>query len=474
MSGLVRPVILCGGAGTRLWPSSRDSFPKQFLRLTGEFSSLQETLRRVGDKTLFGKPLVITHRDYRFLVREQLAEIGVDADIVLEPLRRDSAPAIAAASMIAAGERLETLMLALAADHYVRSPQKFIESVRKAIPAAQAGKIVTFGMKPDHPATGYGYIKPGKPLKDTKPAREVHAFIEKPNAAKAKKYVKEGYLWNSGNFLFRADIFLGEYNSFSHASAKAVSRAVSGIKTDLGFLLLDPGAFGETEKKSVDYAVMERTKRAAVIAADYGWSDLGGWKALWSLASRDKKGNAVKGDVVLLDSKNSYATTTGKLTALLGVENLVVIVEDDAVLVAHQSRSEDLKALVEKLHQAKKVEAHTHSRVFRPWGSYQGVDRGEGFQVKRIIVNPGGQLSLQKHKHRAEHWVVVNGSAKVTIGDRVAILKPNESTFIPLGEVHRLENPGDTPLELIEVQTGSYLGEDDIIRLDDVYKREND
>lgn len=474
MSGPVRPVILCGGAGTRLWPASRDSLPKQFLPLTGERSSLQETVLRAGDKSLFGKPIVITHRDYRFLVREQLAEIGAEADIVLEPARRDSAPAIAAASMIAARENPGAVLLALAADHFVRKPGKFVKSVRAALPAARAGHIVTFGMKPDRPATGYGYIKPGKTLSKARPACAVKSFVEKPDTPTARKYLKQGYLWNSGNFLFRADVFLGEYGKFSPKSAREVSAAVGRMKTDLGFLVLGKNEFSAAEKKSVDYAIMEHTNKAAVVAADYGWSDVGGWHALWELSKRDKQGNAVKGNVVALGSRNTYASSTGKLTALLGAENLVVVVEDDAVLVASQNRAEDLKALVEALRKEKHAEADTHARVLRPWGSYQGVDRGEGFLVKRIVVNPGGKLSLQKHKHRAEHWVVVNGTAKVTIGGGVKILKANESTYIPLGEVHRLENPGSTPLELIEVQTGTILDENDIVRIEDIYKREND
>ncbi len=473
MSDLVRPVILCGGAGTRLWPASRDSFPKQFLRLTGELSSLQETLKRVGDGRVFGKPLVITHRDYRFIVREQFAELGVEADIVLEPSRRDSAPAIVAASMIASRSRPGELLLVLAADHYVRAPEKFVDSVRRAIPAAREGRIVTFGMQPDHPATAYGYIKPGKEIAGMG-ARDVDAFVEKPDAKTAAGYVQQGYLWNSGNFLFRADVLLDEYRAFLPESAKTIQNAVDGSKTDLDFLQLDPKAFGEAERKSIDYAVMERTKKAAVIAADYGWSDLGGWQALWAISEQDAAGNVARGNVLVLDSKGSYVSSSGKLAVLLGAEDMVVVVEDDAVLVAHKDSTESLRKLVDTLREKKKAEADTHARVYRPWGSYQGVDRGEGFQVKRIVVNPGGQLSLQKHKHRAEHWVVVNGTAKVTIGDQVKLLKPNESTYIPLGEVHRLENPGETPLELIEVQTGSYLGEDDIVRIEDVYKREND
>jgi len=474
MPGAIHPLILCGGAGTRLWPASRDSLPKQFLKLIGPLSTLQETVKRVADPAVFARPVVVTHRDYRFLVREQLDEIGVAAEIVLEPSRRDSGPAVAAASRMIAASDPKGLVFVLAADHVVRKPELFIAAVRMARTAAEAGHIVTFGLKPDHAATGYGYIHPGALIPGAEPAHAVAAFVEKPDAKTAERYLKQGYLWNSGNFLFRADIFLAEYAAFEPASAEAVARAVAGATTDLGFRLLEAEAFAQAARKSVDYAVMEKTRRSAVIPADYGWSDLGGWNAVWALSERDAEGNAARGDVVLVDARGNMVASEEKLTALLGVENLIVIVEDDAVLVAHRDRAEDLKRLVERLRAAGKSEADVHARVHRPWGSYQNLDLGERFQVKRITVKPGGRLSLQKHARRAEHWVVVRGTARVTIGENVRDVQENESVYVPIGGVHRLENPGKIPLELIEVQTGSYFGEDDIVRLDDDYRRKPD
>ncbi len=474
MADLIRPVILCGGAGTRLWPASRDSLPKQFLKLFGPLSTLQETVKRVADPAVFGRPIVVTHRDYRFLVLEQLIEIGSMAEIVLEPMRRDSGPAVAAASHLVVAGEPKGLALVLAADHVVKKPDLFIAAVRMARAAAQAGHIVTFGLKPDHPATAYGYIRPGPMLPDAEPAHVVEAFVEKPDAKTAERYVEQGYLWNSGNFLFRADIFLAEYATFDPASAAAVARAVANATTDLGFRLLDAEAFAAAERKSVDYAVMEKTRRAAVVPADYGWSDLGGWNAVWALSPRDAEDNAARGQVVLIDARANMIVSEQKLTALLGVENLVVIVEDDAVLVAHRDRAEDLKLLVGRLRESGRSEADKHSRVHRPWGFYQNFDRGERFLVKRISVKPGGRLSLQQHAHRAEHWVVVRGTARVTIGEEVRMVHENESVYVPIGGVHRLENPGKIPLELIEVQTGSYLDEDDIVRLDDDYRRNSD
>jgi mannose-1-phosphate guanylyltransferase/mannose-6-phosphate isomerase len=471
MTDIIRPVILSGGAGTRLWPASRDSLPKQFLKLLGERSTLQETLLRVSDKKVFGKPVIVANHAYRFLIREQLEEVAIDADIILEPTRRDSGPAIAAAAQWIAKANKEALVLVLAADHVVTKPKQFVSACQKARAAAKKGNIVTFGIKPGHAATGYGYIRPGKAITGAAPACVVEAFVEKPDAKTAAKYLKKKYLWNSGNFMFRADVLLEEYEKFDAATIAAAKEAIDKASTDLGFLLLDDGAFKKTVKKSIDYAVMEKTRRAAVIPADYGWSDFGGWSAAWSLSKRDKQGNASRGPVAVVDAKNNYISSDGKLTTLVGAENLVVVVTDDAVLVADRARAEDLKKLVEKLRADKREEADTHAKVHRPWGNYQSLDRGERYQVKRIVVNPGGRLSLQKHAHRAEHWVVVRGTALVTIGDEKKTLKENESVYVPLGAVHRLENPGTTPVELIEVQSGNYLGEDDIVRLEDVYQR---
>jgi mannose-1-phosphate guanylyltransferase/mannose-6-phosphate isomerase len=471
MTDLIRPVILSGGAGTRLWPASRDSLPKQFLKLLGERSTLQETLLRVSDGKIFGKPVIVANHAYRFLVREQLQEIGMDADIILEPARRDSGPAIAAAAQWVAKSAPDALVLVLAADHVVTKPKQFVSVCKQARAAAKKGNIVTFGIKPDHPATGYGYIKPGKAIAGGGEARAVDAFVEKPDAKTAAKYLKKKYLWNSGNFMFRADVMLAEYAKHDAATVEAAGSAIANAGTDLGFVLLDEAAFNRTVRKSIDYAVMEKTKHAAVIPADYGWSDFGGWSAAWSLSKKDRHGNAARGPVTVVDAKNNYISSDGKLTTLVGAENLVVVVTDDAVLVADRARAEDLKKLVERLRADKREEADTHAKVHRPWGNYQSLDRGERYQVKRIVVNPGGRLSLQKHAHRAEHWVVVRGTALVTIGEEKKTLNENESVYVPLGAVHRLENPGTVPLELIEVQSGNYLGEDDIVRLEDVYQR---
>jgi mannose-1-phosphate guanylyltransferase / mannose-6-phosphate isomerase len=474
MAKLIHPVILCGGAGTRLWPASRDSRPKQFLKLLGPLSTLQETVKRVADPEIFGKPIIVTNRDYRFLVREQLDEIRRDAEILLEPARRDSGPAVAAASELLAARNSATLALVLAADHVVQKPDRFVAACLLARAAAERGKIVAFGCVPDSPATGYGYIKPGKPVEGADGASSVEKFVEKPNAKTAERYIADGYLWNSGNFLFRVDTFLAEYAAFEPKSAAAVRRAVKEASEDLGFILLDKKAFAAAAQKSVDYAVMEKTRRAAVVPASYGWSDLGGWHAVWKETARDSSGNAVRGEVVILDSRDSYVVSEGKLAALLGVKDLVVVVEQDAVLIADRARAEDLRKLVEELRKKGRPEASIHARVHRPWGNYQSLDQGERFQVKRIVVKPGGRLSLQKHRRRAEHWVVVRGTARVTIGKKISTLKENQSVFVPLGSKHRLENRGKIPLELIEVQTGSYFGEDDIERFDDDYRRKSD
>lgn len=473
MANLIHPVILCGGAGTRLWPASRDSRPKQFLKLIGTHSTLQETIRRVSDPTTFAPPVIITNYDYRFLVREQLEEIGAGGTIVLEPARRDSGPAVAAAAHLLSRDDPHALVLVLAADHIVAAPERFIEACKLAREAAAQDRIVTFGCVPDRPATGYGYIKPGAALANVKGASEVSQFVEKPDEPTAARYIANGYLWNSGNFLFKSDVFLAEYAAFEPASAAAVANAVKNDSTDLDFFMLDEKQFKAAAQKSIDYAVMEKTRRAAVVRADYGWSDLGGWHAVWSHTERDNAGNARRGRVVLLDSGDSYIASDNKLVAVLGVKNLVAVVEDDAVLIADRSRAEDLRKLVEELRKQGHSEANIHARVHRPWGDYQSLDHGERYQVKRIVVKPGGRLSLQKHNHRAEHWVVVRGTARVTIGDQVRDLHENESVYVPLGSTHRLENLGKTSLELIEVQTGTYFGEDDIIRLEDVYRRKD-
>jgi mannose-1-phosphate guanylyltransferase / mannose-6-phosphate isomerase len=469
MSKKIIPLIMCGGAGTRLWPASREVRPKQFLPLFGPRSTFQETILRVSDAALFDRPIVITSKIYRFMVSEQLAEIGFEADILLEPMRRDSGPAIAAGAAFAETRDSDAVVLALAADHVVRDNAAFVAACREGLAAADAGSIVTFGVAPERAATEYGYISPGDAVSGK--VRNVKQFVEKPDAAKAADYVKAGYFWNSGNFMFRASVLLDEYRSVDADSVQAVSDAVSKAGRDLGFVTLDEAAFGSAKAISIDYAVMEKTKRAAVVPVACGWSDVGSWRAVWELSVKDKEGNAAQGTAVFEDSRNCNVSTDKMLVALEGVDDLVVVATQDAVLVSRQKDANGLKRLVTKLKTVAPQVTEEHLKVHRPWGSYQSVDMGERHQVKRIVVKPAGRLSLQKHHHRSEHWIVVRGTARVTVNENVQTVHENESIYIPIGAVHRLENPGKISLELIEVQTGSYLGEDDIIRIEDDYRR---
>jgi mannose-1-phosphate guanylyltransferase / mannose-6-phosphate isomerase len=469
MAKRVTPLIMCGGAGTRLWPASREGRPKQFMPLFGPHSTFQDTVRRVSDPALFGRPIIITNNQYRFLVAEQLAAIDAEADIMLEPTRRDSGPAIAAGAAFAVKRGGDPVIVALAADHVVTDAAAFAKVCGLAADAAAADRIVAFGVRPTRPATEYGYIRAGASI-----GPEIFAiekFVEKPDAKTAERYVQEGYLWNSGNFTFRAGLLLDEYRGVEPDSVAAVTAAVETAGTDLGFVMLDAKAFARATAKSIDYAVMERTKRAAVMPVSYGWSDVGSWQAVWELSKRDALGNSGQGSVLFVDSRGSYAASDKQLVALFGIDNLVVVTTDDAVLVAKREDGDGLRRLVQKLKETAPAVTEEHLKVHRPWGSYQSVDQGDRFQVKRIIVKQGGRLSLQQHHHRAEHWIVVRGTARVTVGDQTRIVHENESTYIPIGATHRLENPGKIDLELIEVQTGSYLGEDDIIRIEDDYRR---
>jgi len=469
MSTKIVPVIMCGGAGTRVWPESRETYPKQFIALIGERSTFQETVARVVGP-MFEAPIVITNHDYRFLVKEQLDEIGATATIVTEPVRRDSGPAVAVAAELAAQRGPETVVAVFAADHVVTKLDAFLEVCGRAAKAAARGNIVTLGIKPTEPAIGYGYIRPGADIDDG--AYAVDAFVEKPDRETAERYVASGYLWNSGNFVFRADTMLEELQAFEPEMAHAAAATVAAAKTDLDFLALDVAAFGASPKKSIDYAVMERTKRAAVVPADIGWSDVGNWDAVWKLSDRDGSGNSFHGeDGLAIDSQNVHVRSSGMLTALVGVKDVIVVTTQDAVLVLGRDQGDRVKELVEALKTRKRKEATEHKRMFRPWGYYQSIDHGARYQVKRIVVTPGRRLSLQRHFHRAEHWIVVKGTAEVTCGDQVKIVHENESIYLPIGSVHRLANPGKINLELIEVQTGSYLGEDDIVRIEDVYNR---
>jgi mannose-1-phosphate guanylyltransferase/mannose-6-phosphate isomerase len=465
------PVIMCGGAGTRLWPVSRESMPKQFVPLVDDRSTFQQVLGRIADRAMFERPIIVTNSDFRFVVAEQMRECGVDGDIVLEPMRRDSAMAVAVASMLAAMRDPASVLLILAADHVVRDQDAFARACHEAAAAAAESHIVTFGIPPTSPATSYGYVRPGTKLNGGT-ARTAERFVEKPDAATASCYLTDNYLWNSGNFVFRADVMLDEIARFEPDIAAAAESALDGMTRDLDFLRLPAEAFARAPKKSIDYAIMERTDRAAVVPLDCGWSDVGSWSAVWDVLDRDGDGNASDGPAVFRNSRNSLVHSDDAiLTAVVGLDDVIVVATADAVLVTTRGKAEQVKGLVEHLKANNRHQAVEHLRVYRPWGYYQGIDTGSRYQVKRIVVKPSATLSLQKHFHRSEHWVVVRGTAEVAIGTEIRSIHENESTYIPIGSVHRLANPGKIPLELVEVQVGSYLGEDDIVRITDQYGR---
>ncbi len=462
----IQPVILSGGVGSRLWPLSRVSSPKQFLALTGARTMIQETAFRAASHA---PPLVVCNREQRFLVAEQLREAGLPASsIVLEPVARGTAPAVAVAALVA---EPDALLLVMSADSFVKHPDAFADAVEKAAVAARAGALVTFGITPSNPETAYGYICPGAPLADAPGVLAVARFVEKPSRETAEDYCSRGFLWNSGMFMFRAQAYLDEMARLTPAMLEACRKAVAEGRRETDFLFLDEGAFAASPTDTIDYAVMEKTAHAAVVPVDLGWSDIGSWSALWDIGDKDAQGNVLSGDVIAVDATNTYLSSHGPLVAVAGVEDLVVVATADAVLVTHRGRSQDVKKIVEELERRGFDHSREHRRVERPWGTYETVARGEGFQVKEIVVKPGGRLSLQMHHKRAEHWTVVRGTAKVTNGDKVFTLEENRSTFIPLGTRHRLENEGAVPLHLIEVQYGSYLGEDDIVRFADSYGR---
>ena len=469
--GPITPVILCGGAGTRLWPLSRGRAPKQFASLVDALSSFQLTARRLSSSPLFGRLVVIAGHDMRFIVAEQLQALGLEAEIVVEPAPRDTAAAVAVGAILAGREDPEASVLVVPADHVIGDDAAFVDACEAALGAVRQGFVMTLGVKPDHPAAGYGYIAPGDPIDDSG-ARRVRRFVEKPTAEVAAGYIAEGYLWNSGCFLFRADTMVAELNDAAPEVLMAVAEAVSDATRDLDFLRLDPAAFERAPKISVDYAVMEQTKRAGVLPVAFPWSDIGSWDAIWRVLDRDADGNVRRGETRLVDTRDSLVYGDDRLTAVVGLDNVVVVATPDAVLVtARDVPDATVKELVSRLKEEGRPEADEHRRVHRPWGWYQAVDVGPRFQVKRICVQPGGRLSLQKHFHRAEHWIVVRGTAEVTVDDTVSLIHENEPAYIPIGATHRLFNPGKIPLEIIEVQVGSYTGEDDIIRLEDVYRR---
>lgn len=469
----IHPVILSGGSGTRLWPLSRAAYPKQLMPLVSTGSLLQETVQRVDDRGRFTAPLLICNDEHRFMVAEQLHQNGVVPDrIVLEPIARNTAPAAAAAAVLLAADDPDALMLLLPSDHHIGDAARFLAAVDTAAAAARQGALVTFGMAAERPETGYGYIRRGAALAGVAGCFQVDRFVEKPDLATAQSYVADGHFaWNSGMFLFKAAQLIAELERHAPAVVAAARGAVAGAASDLDFVRLDAAAFAAAPSISIDYAVMERTGHAAVVPAEMGWTDVGSWGALWDIAARDGDGNTLIGDVIATDSRNSYIRGDGRLIAVVGVEDLIIIDTADALLVAPRAKAQEVKAVVDRLKAAGRSEQLHHRRVYRPWGSYESVDAGERFQVKRLIVKPGGRLSLQKHAKRAEHWVVVSGTATVTRGNEEFDLTENQSTYIPVGTVHRLENRTAEPVHLIEVQSGSYLGEDDIVRLDDQYGR---
>jgi mannose-1-phosphate guanylyltransferase/mannose-6-phosphate isomerase len=445
--------------------------PKQFINLIGDHSPFQEAVLRVSDGGTFQSPIVVAANEVRFIVAEQLAQLGVSAQIVLEPVRRDSAAAVAVGTLLAARRDPDAVALVLPADHVVGDVPAFAAACREAAGAAARGQIATLGVLPRFPATGYGYIKPGERLATDAGAFRVERFVEKPSQERAATYVDSGFLWNGGYFLFRADIMVEELQAFAPEVLAAAEAALAGATADLDFIRLDRASFERAPKTSIDFAVMEHTTRAAVVPVSFPWSDIGNWGLLWDASARDDDGNVFRGRVESLRTRNSLVHSDDVLTAVVGVEDVVVVATRDAVLVTSRAESDAMKDLVEQLRAHNLPEADEHVRMYRPWGWYQRIDSGSRFQVKRICVSPGARLSLQKHYHRAEHWVVVKGTASVTVNDEVTLLHENQSAQIPIGALHRLANPGKIPLEIIEVQVGTYTGEDDIVRVEDVYGR---
>ena len=463
---MIIPVILCGGSGTRLWPISRKLYPKQFISLVNDNTLFQDTILRLPKEV--ENPIIICNEDYRFLAAEQLRQINKDShDIILEPIGKNTAPAIALAALATGND---SLILVLPADHVIKDEEYFNKLVLEAIPLAESGKLVTFGVVPTEAHTGYGYIKGGKKIDA---GLVVDQFIEKPSTKNAKQYFESGeYYWNSGIFLFNSNRYLEELNKFRPNIYEACKNSMRGTKTDFNFLRVDEESFKECPNESVDYAVMENTEDAVVIPMDTGWSDVGSWSSLWDITDKDVNGNAIHGDVITHNLTNSFIRSDDKMVAAIGLDNIVVAATKDVVMIANKDSDQDVNIIAKQLKDKNRTEWEKHREVYRPWGKYDVIDYGNRYQVKKITVKPGAALSLQKHQYRAEHWIVVIGTAKVTRGEEILLVRENESVYIPIGMVHALENPGEVDLELIEVQSGSYLGEDDIIRLQDRYGRD--
>ncbi|KAB8065327.1 mannose-1-phosphate guanylyltransferase/mannose-6-phosphate isomerase [Janthinobacterium violaceinigrum] len=471
MNTPIVPVILCGGSGTRLWPLSREAFPKQFLRLSGKESMLQQTLQRLDGLPGLVTPLLVCNESARFIVAEQLHEIGMEhARLLLEPIRRNTAPAIASAALQAMENGDDPVLLVLPSDHVILDTHAFHHAIALARHAAEEGGLLTFGITPTGADTGYGYIRAEAAASGQ--VQRILEFVEKPALAQAEEYIASGdYFWNSGMFLFRASRYLEELKRFQPAVVTACRAAIAGAKSDLDFIRLDKDAYAASPDIAVDYAVMERTSHAATVTLDAGWNDIGSWKAVLDVAQKDADNNRANGDVLIQDCNDCLVHGTSRLVTAIGMRNTIIVETPDAVLVMDAAQAQQTKAMVAQLIARERPEAAMHREVFRPWGSYDSIGNGDRFQVKRITVKPGAKLSLQMHHHRAEHWIVVSGTAQITNGDKEYLLTENQSTYIPLGVVHSLANPGKLPLELIEIQSGSYLGEDDIVRFEDRYGR---
>ena len=477
---MIKPVILAGGSGTRLWPLSRKLYPKQFMRLVGDHTLLQCTLLRLAELEHVETPIIICNEAHRFIVAEQLREIGVSPDaIVLEPVGRNTAPAITVAALMATQAQQDPALLVLPADHFIKDTAGFAETVMQGVRFAEQKKLVTFGIVPDVPETGYGYIRKGKLLNsegdsESPSVWKIDEFVEKPNSETAKSYLESGsYCWNSGMFIFKASRFLDELNTHEPSIVNACRKAISEGLADLDFFRLNKPAFEACTSDSIDYAVMEKTKAGVIVALNSKWNDLGSWEALWQAGQKDSNENVISGDVCLENVQDCYVHAASRLVTAVGLSKHVIVETKDAVFVAPRDYVQQVKALVDQLKKRQRPETLTHKEAYRPWGRYEDMANADRFAIKRVTVNPRAKLSLQKHLHRAEHWVVVRGTALVTKGDEQFILKEDQSAYIPLGVVHRLENPGMIPLELVEIHSGSFLGEDDIVRLDDVYGRHN-